>query len=275
MLLFFVVASAARGEAASPGLELYDKLIQGAMVRGKTDASELEVLGHTLKPDEQGRFVFGLGRDAKPSLKIKLIDASGAALSREYAVEQRQYSVQRIDGVEKKYVEPPAEVLARIKDEAARVRQARTLNRDDRAYQQSFIWPSAGRISGVYGSQRVFNGVPKRPHFGVDVAAPTGTAVLAPADGLVSFADADLYYSGGTLIVDHGRGISSTFIHLSKLHVKDGDKVKQGQLLAEIGATGRVTGPHLDWRMNWFDQRLDPALLLAPVTMGQSVGPVE
>ncbi|MGY0583956.1 MAG: M23 family metallopeptidase, partial [Paraglaciecola chathamensis] len=129
-------------------------------------------------------------------------------------------------------------------------------------FSQDFIWPAQGPISGVYGSQRVLNGQPKRPHYGVDVAAPTGTPVYAPADGVVTLFVPDMYYSGGTMIIDHGLGVSSTFLHLSKGLVQVGDNVKQGQLVAEIGATGRVTGAHLDWRMNWMNVRIDPALLV-------------
>ncbi|WP_370978040.1 M23 family metallopeptidase [Agaribacterium sp. ZY112] len=238
-------------------------LQQGALLTGKTDAVKLSVLGRTLKPDAKGQFVFGLGRDAEPQLEVTLVGANGESELKRFTVLQRQYDLQEVNGVAKKYVSPPKEVSARISEDAAEVRKARELDRPEVvAYQQGFKWPAQGRISGVYGSQRVFNGVPKRPHYGLDIAAPTGTPVFAPVDGLVSLAHKDMYYSGGTLILDHGRGVSSTFIHLSQLHVKLGEEVKQGQLIGEIGATGRVTGPHLDWRINWFDQRLDPALLL-------------
>ena len=134
---------------------------------------------------------------------------------------------------------------------------------DDRAdYLEEFVWPLRGAITGVYGSQRVYNGVPKSPHYGIDIAGPTGAPVIAPAPGLVSFAAADLYYSGGTLIVDHGHGLSSTFIHLNKVLVKAGQRVEKGQIIAEVGASGRATGPHLDWRMNWMGVRVDPGLLM-------------
>ena len=122
-----------------------------------------------------------------------------------------------------------------------------------------------GRISGVYGSQRVLNGEPRRPHFGLDIAAPTGSPVKAPADGVITLAHPDMYYSGGTVILDHGQGLSSSFLHLSRILVAEGDEVSQGQVIAEVGATGRVTGAHLDWRMNWYDQRIDPQLLVGPM----------
>ena len=158
-------------------------------------------------------------------------------------------------------------MLDRIKNDNRIVALARKRNDARTDFDKGFIWPVKGRITGVYGSQRVFNGVPKRPHFGIDIAAPTGTKVLAPAGGIVTLAEDDLYYSGGTLIIDHGHGLSSTFIHLHKNLVKVGDRVEQGDAVAEVGATGRVTGPHLDWRMNWFKHRIDPELLVKHLPM--------
>ena len=139
-------------------------------------------------------------------------------------------------------------------------------HRDNQAYySQGFAWPAKGRISGVYGSQRVLNGEPRRPHFGLDIAAPEGTNVFAPADGLITLTHPDMYFSGGTIILDHGQGLSSTFLHLSKILVEAGTFVKQGDLIARIGATGRASGPHLDWRMNWLDRRVDPQPLMSGV----------
>lgn len=250
---------------AEPALvfQLSDKPIQGALLRGNTNADSFKVLGLMVEADESGRFVFGIGRDAPEQLSLVFSMSGGSQMERVVDVVQREYETQAIDGVEQKYVSPPAEVLARIRDDSARVKAARTAfdaHRYD--YLDSFIAPADGPITGVYGSQRIFNGVPKRPHFGLDIAGPTGTAVVAPVAGKVTFADNDLYYSGGTLIIDHGRGVSSTFIHLDKIHVREGDPITKGQHIADMGATGRVTGPHLDWRMNWFNVRLDPALLL-------------
>ena len=140
------------------------------------------------------------------------------------------------------------------------------LHRDNHAYySEGFAWPAKGRISGVYGSQRVLNGEPRRPHYGLDIAAPKGTDVYAPADGLITMAHPDMYFSGGTIILDHGQGLSSTFLHLSKILVEAGTFVKQGDLIARMGMTGRASGPHLDWRMNWLDRRVDPQPLLSPM----------
>lgn len=244
---------------------------QGALIYAKTQAgSKVTILKRTITVDDAGRFVFGLGRDIGPSVSIEITgrDGSSATLSR--SVESRIYKVQKIEGVEKKYVSPPEAVTARIRKENREIKKARYIRTADAHFTDPFIWPAKGPVTGVYGSQRIFNGVPKRPHYGLDIAGPVGTPVIAPASGTVTFANDDLYYSGGTLILNHGQGISSTFIHLSEILVKYGEYVEQGKLIAKIGATGRVTGPHLDWRMNWFDQRLDPKLLL-PVASEKAV----
>ncbi len=237
--------------------------IQGAMLSGKTTPGhKVEVLGHTPFVDDAGHFVFGLGRDTAKTIELVEIDMQGKSITHRFIVEQREYETQRIEGVEKKYVAPPESVLQRIRNEASQVRKARATKRPESEFSGGFDWPLYGRITGVYGSQRVFNGVPKRPHFGLDIAGPVGKRVRAPASGVVTLSHDDMYYSGGTLVVDHGQGVSSTFIHLSKILVKEGDYVSQGQDIAEVGARGRVTGPHLDWRVNWFSQRLDPRMLL-------------
>lgn len=210
---------------------------------------------------QEGRFVFGIGRDTE-SVKIVLENQEGARSSFEYSVTQREYPTQRIEGVEQKYVEPPEEVSKRIKEENARVWKARQTLTEYAHFAEGFTWPLIGPITGVYGSQRIFNGVPKRPHYGLDIAGPVGAKVVSPAPGVVTLVHKDMYFSGGTLIIDHGQGISSTFIHLHKVLVKEGEQVARGDLIAEVGATGRVTGPHLDWRINWFNERLDPQLVL-------------
>lgn len=239
-------------------------LIQGGLVKGQTLAIKLKVLGRDVIPKKNGEFVFGLGRDISKEIPIVLYLSDGSILEKTLNIEQREYATQKIEGVDKKYVSPPESVLARIRKDAQLVKKARANNSSLNDYNSMFIWPAEGPVTGVYGSQRVFNGVPKRPHFGLDVAGPVGTAVIAPAGGVVTLAHKDMYYSGGTLVIDHGYGVSSTFIHLSAIHVKQGQRVEQGARIADIGATGRVTGPHLDWRINWFDERLDPQLLVPP-----------
>ena len=173
--------------------------------------------------------------------------------------------LQRIDGLPPKKVSPSKEDMKRIRKEYAMVRDARARDDAREDFLGGFVWPVKGRISGVYGSQRILNGQPRRPHFGVDVAAPVGTLVRAPAPGIVTLTHDDMFFSGGTLIIDHGHGLSSTFIHLNAILVKEGERVSQGDPIAEVGATGRVTGPHLDWRMNLQGARLDPQLLVEPM----------
>ena len=244
-------------------LQLKGEMTQGSLIRGQVPVGHQVWLNDIpLKISADGYFAFGFGRDAKLTPQIKWLDNKGEIHVKLLKLQVRTYNIQKIEGIPSQYVSPPKEVSERIKRDNRQVAIARTLNDDRSDFYQDFIWPAAGPISGVYGSQRVFNGTPKRPHFGVDVASPTGSPVYAPADGIVTLFVADMYYSGGTMIIDHGHGVSSTFLHLSKGHVVAGTSVKQGDLVAEIGATGRATGAHLDWRINWFKERLDPALLV-------------
>lgn len=251
--------------SSRPNLSLKGHSIQGGLISGLSQKTlksvKIDGVKVPLHPSNQ-LFVFGFGRDAKPSATLEVNFTDGESIQLDLDVAQREYKIDRVNGVAQKYVSPPASVTERTKKEAAAVYQARQKMSFRSDFLEPVLKPAEGRISGVYGSQRVFNGVPKRPHFGLDIAAPTGTKILAPWSGKVVFADPDLYYSGGTLIIDHGLGITSTYIHLSKLDVKLGDEIVKGQKIAEIGATGRVTGPHLDWRLNWFNRRLDPQLLL-------------
>lgn len=247
----------------SEGVALYGKLVQGTLLRGKAEqGTKIWFNDKPIKVSQEGYFALGVGRDAKLTQQLKWQGKDGKTHQQHITLKKREYNIQKIDGLPQKMVSPPESVLKRIKEDNKAVAKARKL-RDPRVdFMQDFIWPATGPITGVYGSQRVLNGKPKRPHFGVDVAGPVGQPVYAPADGIVTLYHPDMYYSGGTLILDHGHGITSTFLHLSKGHVKAGQKVKQGELIAEIGDTGRVTGAHLDWRMNWLNQRVDPAVLV-------------
>lgn len=238
---------------------------QGALVKGRVlPGSRVHFLDNDVYVSESGEFVLGLGRDAPAKVDVVVTDTAGTKYTHAFTVKQRQYNIQRVEGVEPKYVTPNEKDLARIDEDNALISNARRL-RDTRAdYAGGFIWPSHGPISGVYGSQRFYNGEGRQPHYGVDVAAPVGALVQAPAAGKVTFAR-DMYYSGWTLVIDHGQGLSSSFLHLSNILVKVGDEVKQGDSIAEVGATGRVTGAHLDWRMNWLNQRIDPQLLVPPM----------
>ncbi|MGH1373178.1 MAG: M23 family metallopeptidase [Cellvibrionaceae bacterium] len=245
--------------------------VQGGVLIGKASVGDkIEFLDRDIRLSDDGDFVLGLGRDFPASARLTVRRGELVRVF-EFDVSQRSYDIQRVDGVPKRTVTPDPKHLDRIRKEASAARKARKPVTDHQYYRQSFQWPLLGRISGVYGSQRYYNGQPRRPHFGVDVAAPTGTLVQAPADGVTTLAYDDMFFSGGTLIIDHGHGLSSSFLHLSKILVKEGELVKQGQPIAEVGATGRVTGPHLDWRMNWYDQRVDPQTLVPSMSEAQAL----
>jgi len=243
-------------------LEINSPWIQGGLILGQTSPeNRIRFFKRDVRVNADGFFVVGLGRDSGPKVTLAEIMPSGVERTYAFDVKQREYREQRIEGVPKRTVQVPEEALTRIRQEGRLTSGARKVHSTRQDFLNEFIWPAKGIISGVYGSRRVYNGEPRRPHYGVDIAAPQGSAVVAPSSGRVTLVHNDMYFSGGTLIVDHGHGISSTFIHLYKVLVKEGDVVERGQLIAEIGSSGRATGPHLDWRMNWFEQRLDPQLL--------------
>ena len=236
---------------------------QGAMVLGKVPpGSRVEYAGRTLRTTGYGTVVFGIGRDEAGPVTVTVVRPDGSRSEASIAVSARDWPVQRVDGVPPKTVDPPPVIAERIRREQAQVVAARARDDDRADFAQRFAWPLQGRVSGRFGNQRVYNGKPGSPHSGMDIAAPTGTPVKAPAAGVVTFAAPDLYLTGGTVLLDHGFGISSNFLHLSRIDVKVGDRIAQGQTIGAVGATGRATGPHLHWGMNWFDVRIDPLLVL-------------
>jgi murein DD-endopeptidase MepM/ murein hydrolase activator NlpD len=247
-------------------LELDGRFTQGGLVFGTTEADAEVFLGERkLRVSPEGRFLFGFGREAPAEAILYVRFADGSEERRALRIEKRTYKIQRIDGLPRKMVSPPESALARIRAENARIAALREADRPEALFESGFEWPARGRISGVYGSQRILNGEPRRPHYGVDVAAPVGTPVTAPADGIVVLAETGMYYTGGTVILDHGHGLTSAFLHMQDVRVTPGIRVRQGDVIGTLGATGRATGPHLDWRMNWFDQRVDPQLLVGPM----------
>ena len=242
---------------------LNGKFTQGALLRGQAPAgAKVTLNGETVQTNKDGKFVIGFEREAplQQTLVVKL--DNGQKWQRDITLEKREYNIQRIDGLEQKMVSPPAEVTARIKQDNINVANARSGNTDLDALFTRFEWPAKGVISGVYGSQRILNGVPKWPHYGLDIANETGTPVYAPVDGVVTMAN-DLYYSGNTLILDHGMRVFSTFLHMDTITVEVGETVKQGEQIGTIGSTGRSTGPHLDWRINLGNTRLDPQTIIS------------
>ena len=244
-------------------IELQGEPVQGGLIIGRAPAgSEIELDGEPLLHAAEGYFLIGFGRDETASRRLVVHGPGGWTEVRELKPEPREFDIQRIDGLPPSQVTPDPESLARIRREASQVRKARQ-HLDDRIdFADGFVWPVHGPITGVYGSQRILNGKPRSPHWGVDLAAPTGTPVVAPAAGVVTLAHPGMYFSGGTLMLDHGLGLSSAFLHLDEILVEPGQRVARGELIARVGATGRVTGAHLDWRMNLGGTRVDPQLLM-------------
>lgn len=246
--------------------EINGDLSEGGMIWATVEPGtqvRLDDVNLDVLPD--GTFFAGFHRDAPATSELSIGDDCVLDL----AVAQREYRIQRVEGVPQRTVTPPQEQLERIRRERVLVANAKAerIQRPDWLMEVDggYRWPVIGRISGVYGSQRVYNGTPGNPHYGVDIAVPTGTPVAAPASGRVTLAEEDLFYSGGTVILDHGYGLSSSFLHLSRIDVNVGDELSPGDQLGAVGASGRATGPHLDWRMSWRDRRVDPQLLVPPM----------
>jgi murein DD-endopeptidase MepM/ murein hydrolase activator NlpD len=238
--------------------------IEGGLIIARTAPGHRVTLdGQNIPVAANGVFVIGFHRDSDAPVEIGVHAADGTSMVSRVAPAQRTYSIQRIDGLKSKYVSPPAEILARIKADGAAVQAARRLNVPLGDFWTGFDWPAAGPISGVYGSQRILNGEPRQPHYGLDIAGPKGAPVYAPASGEVTLVR-DLYFSGWTVLIAHGLGVNSGFLHLDSVEVTPGMTVRRGQLIGRIGASGRATGAHLDWRIDWQGRRIDPQLLLVP-----------
>ena len=247
-------------------LSLEGPMVQGGLVHGKTvPGAMVWVDGKKVRVSPQGIFLVGFGRDASSTVKLVITYPNGKKDHRVLSIKKRKYKIQRINGLPPRKVNPHKQDLTRIQEDARLARAARKLDAPRTDFEDGFTWPVIGKITGVYGSQRILNGEPRRPHFGVDIAEAIGTPVKAPAGGVVTLAHPNMFFSGATLILDHGHGLSSTFLHLNKILVKKGDRITQGDVIAELGESGRATGPHLDWRMNLFTQRIDPQLVVGPM----------
>jgi len=255
LILFFTKGASA--------VELQGKFIQGHFIIGKTESGTKVLIDKKqVRVTDDGFFAFGISRDRKYDIVITL-NKDGNKQKIVKKVQKRKYNIQRIDGLEEKKVTPPEEVYERINKENKLIAKARTVNSDLDFFRNKFIIPvDDAIITGVYGSQRILNGKPKWPHYGLDFAQKEGAPVKAMLNGTVTLAEADLFYTGGTLIFDHGHGISTLYMHMQDIFVKKGQKVKQGDIIGTVGSTGRATGPHLDVRLNWFDVRIDPATVL-------------
>ena len=243
-------------------IEFIGNFSQGNFILGKTKPNTKIIVNKTeVRVSKDGYFVFGIDRDRKYDLVITKI-SNGKKEKIVKKILKRKYKIQRIDGLPENKVTPPESVYKRIKAENNRIGEARAINSELNFFKDKFIMPVDGIITGVYGSQRILNGKPKWPHYGIDIAAKQGTQIKSSATGIVTMAEDDLYYTGGTIIMDHGHGISTIYSHLENVLVSVGDKINQGDIIGTVGSTGRSTGPHLDFRINWFQTRLDPMSIL-------------
>ena len=262
ILLFAVGGNAAEINGATL---LRGESIEGGLIMAQTAAGNVVTLDDIVIPaTADGLFVIGFHRDSDQPVTIKIIQSDGTSQLTVLTPKQRDYDIQRIDGLDKNMVTPPDSVIARIKSDQAAVAAARQKPASTGDFWQGVDWPVAGQISGVFGSQRILNGTPRQPHYGIDIAAPRGTSVQAPASGLVTLVK-DLYFSGWTVIINHGLGLNSSFLHLDHVTINTGDSVSRGDVIGTVGSTGRSTGPHLDWRMDWQGRRIDASLVAGPM----------
>lgn len=261
------VASALMSHMATAA-DLTGDLIQGGLAVVKVAPFQaVEYKKHSLVADDNGQLLIGFARDDKANQTLYVFDDKSQKKVVNFKIDTRSYDVQRINGLPRNKVTPDKKTQEKIWQDILKAKAARKLDLPDNYYLSGFGWPvDSGIISGIYGSQRILNGKPRRPHFGIDVAAPTGTPMLAPADGEVTLAE-DMELSGKTLMIDHGRGLRSTLMHMDSISVKKGQKIKRGQTVGTVGTTGRSTGPHVHWGMSWFNERLDPALVVSERTI--------
>ena len=265
----FPGAAAQQSVSIPADFRLEGDAVQGGLMIGYAPWSDKVTLDDGPIPISGGYFLLAFDRDAGPSSKLVV---HGKRLRPEEVrqvpfimslrVEKRDYDIQRIDGLPRRKVTPDPEDLIRIRAEGRLMRDARSGKTLQLGFLSGFVWPARGRISGVYGSQRILNGKPRRPHFGVDIAAPTGTPVIAPADGQVTLVHPDMFFNGKSIVMDHGLGLTTVYIHLSETSVQPGQLVKRGDVIGRIGATGRATGPHLHWGARVRNIEIDPALLV-------------
>ncbi|MEE9545142.1 MAG: M23 family metallopeptidase [Rhodospirillales bacterium] len=267
--VFWLVAAAAPALASDRLLNLEGRFVQGGLAFGITEAGARVLIdGVAVRVSKGGLFVVGFGRDAPPRVGVRVIYADGHGASRTLTVAPREYPVQRIDGLPSQQVTPGPEALKRIRLESAMIAAARTEDTERPYFASGFTWPVKGRISGVFGGRRILDGQPRRPHVGVDVAAPANTPVVAAGNGVVALAHEGMFFTGKTVIIDHGHGLNSVYAHMSAILVGQGQRVAKGEPLGRVGATGRATAPHLHWGVSLFATHLDPALIAGPLPEG-------
>jgi murein DD-endopeptidase MepM/ murein hydrolase activator NlpD len=261
--IFFLIVSIFFYESFLYGVEFNGKFYQGNLIVGKAEPLSIIYIDQKkIKISREGYFVFGISKDRKNDVVIKVVNQNKTEeiIKKVY---KKKYQIQKIDGLPQKQVTPPKEVYERIKNDNKLIAEARSVDSDYTYFSNKFNLPIENSIiTGVYGSQRILNGIPKSPHYGLDFAATEGTPIKAMLDGKVTLSEKNLYYTGGTIIFDHGHGVSTLYMHLKDVKVVKGQKVKKGEIIGTVGKTGRSTGAHLDIRLNWYDVKLDPASVL-------------
>lgn len=265
-------------QSTPASIKLEGNLIQGGLAQvWLSQPATVVYKNHTLQTDSKGRLLIAFGRYDAKQQTLQIRYANGQSVEHEFSIAERQYDVQTINGLPKNKVTPDKATQEKIWQDIQKAKAARKINLPYAYFDSGYMWPvQKGIISGIYGSQRILNGYKKRPHLGIDIAAPTGTPLLAPADGQITLAE-NMELSGYTLMIDHGYGLRSTVMHLNKLLVTKGQLVKKGELVAEVGSTGRATGPHVHWGMSWFNERIDPGLVVygPNLVKGYPVGSAE
>ncbi len=258
--IFFALLLAAAGPSPEP--KLAGTTQQGGLLRGTlpAGASDLTLDGKPVKLAADGQFLIGFGRDAGPSAVLAW-SSGGNPHSQSLAITARPWAIQSLPTLPPHPV-PDAEFEARRPAELVRIAAARAIVSDETGWRTPFLAPVKGVITGVYGSQRILAGTPSAPHAGLDFGVAAGTPIIAPAAGVVRLADGPFTLEGNLVMIDHGMGLVTAYLHLSRIDVKPGDHVTQGQRIGLSGATGRATGPHLHWGASWTDVRIDPAVLL-------------
>ncbi|MFN3961144.1 MAG: M23 family metallopeptidase [Parvularculaceae bacterium] len=250
-------------DPASP-IFLKGAFVQGGLLRGQTlPGAKATLDGEPVPMSADGKFLIGFGRDHGQSALLVVMLDDGSVVRRALDIEPRQFRIERVDGLDQSKVSGfTPEQLAKIAADKEKKSAARAVRATEPMWATEFDWPVTGRISGVFGSQRILNGQPQNMHGGVDVAAPTGTPIKAPAPGVIRLADPDMYFEGGLVFIDHGQNLESAFMHMSRIDVKPGDRVEKGQVIGAVGATGRATGPHMHWSLKWTDTLVDPELVV-------------
>lgn len=253
---------------ADPGrLTFEGRVVQGALLRAKLNGKlkKMSFPGHRAVVSDDGEFLIAFARNALAEEKLTITFDDGQVLEKVFNVEQRTYETDKVDGLTEDMINPDAKTRVKLAQAEDKLDALRKKYTKGTCFKEAFVWPTKGKLTSRYGQPRVLNGTDGGIHWGVDIAAVVGTPVVAPACGKVVFAEKDLPLSGNTLIIDHGQGLTSTFIHLHSFAAKVNDEVKQGQTVARVGVTGRTNGAHLDWRMNLFETRIDPELLVPPM----------